>query len=94
MVECAVATVVANGDPFAPTAVDPTTLKPVCISNLQVKIVTKKKVCNNAAGNAVTCEKEALVIVQPKTLLTRLTQREGVRQYDKANDEILTVKGV
>ena len=93
-VQCAVATVVANGDPFAAPAVDPATLQPVCISSLQVDMELDKRVCNNAFGNSVTCQDQRTAIVKDRSTLNGQTQREWAKQNDKAVDDFLTGKGV
>ncbi|MDI1486728.1 MAG: hypothetical protein OHK93_005989 [Ramalina farinacea] len=87
---CAIATVEANGDPSPTPSIDPNTLTPLCISNLNV-LMNAAPASNVIAGCGGSREPSQQCItphssfLQDRDKLKGLSQRDYLRQYGDEN---------
>ena len=88
--DCAIATVEANGDPSPAPSIDPNTLTPLCISNLNV-VMNAAPASNVIAGcggsrePSQQCFTPHSSFLQDRDKLKGLSQRDYLRQYGDEN---------
>ena len=88
--DCAIATVEANGDPSPAPSIDPNTLTPLCVSNLNVVMNAAAASdviagCGGSREPSQQCITPHSSFLQDRDKLKGLSQRDYLRQYGDEN---------